>query len=318
MENIHKTLFRFIFIFASLTCSTPSFALLSSFEVADGYGLITSVIGDEVSYYKAGVPSGGGPSPAPTITPNSGLWKITSSAGGFYSNSADRSALNSSLIAIYAVGNHSGGRTGNALALRNDSNGPGPMTEEYSLDALDFGGVSPNSSTITNVLMGFYFCPNPSGGSSSSGSAEKFIMSLMDSTNNVGLELGYDYNNNVFWRDAAGTHYPSIVADALAYDGFSVNIDLITDTFSLNYFDASANSTNALASSGTSLLTGMTNFTKIRWSLNDGGNNQGLGGKNFFDDFSFKVTSVAEPSVLELMLVLAFAMIGLRLKSNPI
>ena len=77
------------------------------------------------------------------------------------------------------------------------------------------------------------------------------------------------------------------------------------DTFSMDYFDVSANTWTNLVPAGTAMGQAMNDFTNIRWQLEDG-LAAGVGGKNFFDDFSF--STVPEPSTL-----LLFAFGGLAI-----
>ena len=285
-------------------------AYLGSFEPADGYtlsvipGTPPSVFTD-VTYYNAGqfgANAGGG---TPTqITFNTGSWKLLTEPGAFYATSAIRNGylgstppypatVGPSGIPVYIVGNHFGGRTGfSALALRSDTVAPiGPMEYNYSLDTYDFGGPAPSSITNGIVSTDFFFCPNPVDQLTT----EKFIMSFVDSGGNVGMQLGYTRDNQVYWRpgNSGAWTYPGITADSTNYDGFQVDIDLTNDTFALSYYDVSTNVTSTLAAAGTPLGNAMTDLTNLRWWLDDQ-TILGVGGKNFFDDFSFHV--VPEPS----------------------
>lgn len=285
-------------------------AYLGSFEPADGYTL-SAIPGTppspftDVTYYNAGQSgaNAGGGSPA-QITFNTGLWRLLSEPGAFYATSAIRNAYlgvtppypasaGPNGIPVYIVGNHFGGRTGfSALALRNDTLAPiGPMEYKYSLDTYDFGGPVPSSVTSGIVSAGFYFCPNPVDQLTT----EKFIMSFQDAGGSVGLQLGYTRDNQVYWRpgNSGAWTYPGIVADSTNYDGFQVNINLTNQTFELKYFDVSTSLTSTLAAAGTPLGNPMANLTNLGWWLDDQ-TILGVGGKNFFDDFTFHV--VPEPS----------------------
>ena len=287
-------------------------AYLGSFEPADGYtlspipGSPPSIFTD-VTYYNSGqfgVNAGGG-SPA-QIPFNTGSWRLppSSQPGAFYATSAIRNAWlgvtppypasgGPSSLPVYIVGNHFGGRTSfSALALRNDTAFPiGPMEYTYALDTYDFGGPVPASVTSRVVSTSFSFCPNPVD----QFSTEKFIMSFQDSGGAIGMQLGYSRDNQVYWRQGSSGawNYPGIIANSTNYDGFTVDIDLSNDTFGLEYYQVASNLTTTLAAAGTPLGANMTNLTNLRWWLDDQ-TILGVGGKNFFDDFQFRV--VPEPA----------------------
>jgi hypothetical protein len=115
----------------------------------------------------------------------------------------------------------------------------------------------------------------------------------------------------VYWRpgSSGAWNYPGITADSTNYDGFQVDIDLTNDTFGLTYYDVSTNITSTLAAAGTPLGAAMNNLTTLRWWLDDQ-TILGIGGKNFFDDFSFRI--VPEPACGLLMLSAVCALAGRR------
>jgi hypothetical protein len=198
------------------------------------------------------------------------------------------------------------GRTGTCLALRNETFGSaGPMEYDYRMDTFDFGGPAPASITGGTVSTGFYFCPNPSMPSQpGTQSPQKFIMSFRDSGGTTGLQLGYAMDNTVYWRpgNSGVWNYTPIIADSSNYDGFTVNIDLTADTFEMKYFDFSTSNTLTLAPAGTALGAPMSDLTHLRWYLTDQVTG-GIGGKNFFDDFSFRVKQVPEPATAALITI---------------
>ncbi len=299
------------------------FAYLGSFEVNDGYQVQSGTILGDVTIYNAGAHganAGGGP--LVQIAADSGLWDLTSEVGGYFDSSTDRTtALSpgpgfypsnpSTGVAAYIVGNHPGGRSGGtALALRNDRPvGNGAMVYEYSLDAFDFGGVAPTSVTSGVVPMSFYFCPNP-GDSPSPDSKDKFTMTLIDSVGNVGLQWGYARDNSVTWRTSASSPWMTtgVIADQFNYDGVSIDIDLTNDTFGIDYFDVSANTWSVMVPAGTAMGMAMQDLSVIGWQLEDG-LFAGVGGKNFFDDFSF-TNPVPEPATCTLALAMGAALLA--------
>ncbi len=313
-----KIFTRTLLLICSLcVLKTPAaFGYLGSFEPADGYtlsaipGTPPSVFTD-VTYYNAGQSgaNAGGGLPA-QIPFNTGGWRLRSEPGAFYQTSAIRNAWLGATppypasvgpfgTPVYIVGNHFGGRTGfSALALRNDTVAPiGPLEYDYYLDTYDFGGPIPNSGIVST---NFYFCPNPVD----QFSTEKFIMSFVDTSGSIGMQLGYTRDNQVYWRpgSSGAWNYPGIQADSTNYDGFQVDINLNNNTFALNYFDVSTSLTSTLAAAGTPLGNPMSDLTRLRWWLDDQ-TILGVGGKNFFDDFSFRV--VPEPSSGLLALIAA-------------
>jgi hypothetical protein len=312
------TLFTPLTLFAlSLTLTTNAHAYLGSFTPQDGYHVQSGLVYGDVSYYNAGqygANAGGGPGPT-QITANSGLWSVIGPAGGYFSNPTDRTnyttgappyaAGDANAVGSYFVGGHGGGRTDNFnLAIRNDIPlGTGAEVYDYDLDSFDFGGIAPASVTSGPVQVGFYFCPNP-GDTPNPGSvpSDKFTMSFKDSLGNIGFQWGYLRDNAVVWRaNASGPWIPTaFIADQTNWDGLTVDIDLTSDTFGMQYFDVSASLTLPLVPTGTPMGQAMNDLTVLGWQLEDG-LFAGNAGKNFFDDFSFKVT-VPEPSSCLLML----------------
>ena len=290
--------------------------------------------------------AGGGPLPV-EIPVNSGLWSYNSQAGSFYATQALRAtwmgpaplysattpAAQAASVATYVIGNHFNGRFGTtALAMR-DAVSAGPLSYDYKLDSFDYGGTTPSTVTSGTVKTNFYFQPNPpdnitavvqnSNGTVSIVSPEKFYMSFTDSTGNIGFQWGYAHDNTVIWRagSTGSWNYTSIVADCTNYignnpnnnyDGVTAYLNLSTQTFQLDYFDVSANLTTTIAAAGTSLGATMIDQTHLGWWLDDN-LTSGIGGKNFFDDFSFNVpTSSPEPASLAVLGLGGLALIARR------
>jgi hypothetical protein len=293
---------------------------LGSFTANDGYYVQSGEIFGDVSYYNAGQsgPNAGGGGYV-QLPKDTGLWTLNTPVGGYFATVADRNAATSAAppypfspvpnaLGAYIVGGHGGGRTfDTCLALRNDTPlGTGPMMYDYDLDTYDFGGQTPASITTGIVPVQFYFCPNP-GDSTQPGSkvGDKFTMSFKDSSGNIGLQWGYGRDNSVYWRTSASNPWnaTSVIADQANWDGVKVNLDLSNDTFSIDYFDISANTWSNLAPVGTAMGMPMTNLTTLGWQLEDG-LFAGQGGKNFFDDFSF-TDPVPEPSTVALVALAA-------------
>lgn len=300
--------------------ASPAHAYLGSFRPQDGYSINVftgSANWCDVTYYNAGAygpNAGGGIGPTPAV-PDSGLWKLQSQAGAFFPTNAARNAAvggappypNSvppGTMPVYIVGNHAPGRggDGSSLAVRNDTPaGTGPLNYDYSFDSYDFGGVNPASVTTGTVVTEFYYLSDP-GVVPMPGTPprEKFRLKFKDSLGNVGVEWGYSRDNEVYWRANNGGSwtYTGLYADATDWDGVRVSIDLSNDTFMLEYFDVSASLWLTLAPSGTPLGTAMQDLTHLGWEMEDNVAG-GIGGKNFFDDFSV----TPEPSTLALAAV---------------
>lgn len=289
--------------------ASPASAYLGSFSPNDGYniGVYSGAVNwSDVSYYNAGqygINAGGG-SVTPAV-PNTGLWKITGEVGGFFTSSAARAAATagsppyptvapSNGVPIYIVGDHFPGRGGDGsnLAVRNDSpSGTGPLKYDYSMDTYDFGGVSPSSITSGTVTTQFYHMANPADVTQpGTRPRDKFAMTFKDSTSNIGLQWGYAADNEVYWRtNASGPWtYTGLYANSGNWDGVRASIDLTADTFSLDYYVVATNTWVNLAPAGTALGMSMTSLTKLGWQMEDAVSS-GIGGKNFFDDFSFTV-----------------------------
>ncbi|TWT47731.1 hypothetical protein Pla111_13510 [Botrimarina hoheduenensis] len=318
---------RVLFLVGLVGGASHANAHLNSFTPADGYAPQYGSITGDVTYYNAGqygANSGGGSGPT-FLLPDSGLWELTSPVGGYFASAVNRLSYTATApayaptdpngVGAYAVGGHFGGRTdAYNLALRNDTPlGTGAMEYDYNLDSYDFGGVTPASVTSGTVDVSFYFCPNPGDTPTPDKSGDKFTMSFKDSANNIGLQWGYARDNSVYWRDSPSNPWnaTAFIADQNNWDGVRVSIDLTADTFSLDYFDLSANTWTPLAPAGTALGTALNDLTVLGWRLEDGLNAGPLLGKNFFDDFGFSVP-IPEPSCALLMLLSAATLLYKR------
>jgi hypothetical protein len=194
--------------------------------------------------------------------------------------------------------------------MRNDIPlGTGPAVYDYDFDSYDFGGVAPASVTSGVVQVGFYFCPNP-GDTPNPGTvpSDKFTLSFKDSVGNVGFQWGYSRDNTVTWRTNSSNPWSStpFFADQTNWDGLRVDLDLTADTFSMDYYDISANTWTNIVPSGTAMGQAMNDLTVLRWQLEDG-LFAGQGGKNFFDDFS---VVVPEPSCGVLITLACLSLFG--------
>ncbi len=309
----------------SIGTARPAHAYLGSFGPQDGYHVQSGLVSGDVTYYNAGQYGGnaGGGSGPTQIVADSGLWSYVGPAGGYFSNAVDRGnyiatappypANPVTALGAYLVGGHSGGRTDNfTLAMRNDTplGVTGPAVYECELDSYDFGGIAPVSVTSGVVQVGLYFCPNP-GDTPNPGTAprDKFTMSFVDSVGNIGFQWGYGRDNSVTWRTSPSNPWNviSMTADATNWDGVRFDVDLSSDTFSFDYYDVSANTWTSLVPSGTAMGQSMSDLTVLRWQLEDG-LSACIGGKNFFDDFSFQV--VPEPSSVTLASFACLAALG--------
>ncbi len=312
-------------LLALAAAASPAMAYLGSFRPADGYTLSVPSGGPaswcDVSYYNAGqwgANAGGAPNPF-NVTPNAGLWKLdaTSQVGAFFTTSAARNAstpptltnypttVPSNTAPVYIVGDHSPGRffDGGALAVRNDTPaGTGAMSYSYNLDTYDTGGPVPSSVTSGNVGVKFYYQASPEQPPIAGTRApDKFTMSFRDSVGNTGLQWGYTRDNEVVWRNSAIWNYTGIYAGNYPtnWDGVSASIDLTSGTFKLEYYIDASSTWVTLAAAGTPLANPMGNFTNLGWKMEDAVN-LGLGGKNFFDDFSFSIPAPGPMALLGL------------------
>ncbi|TWT45401.1 hypothetical protein RAS1_18240 [Phycisphaerae bacterium RAS1] len=300
-----------------IAAANPALAYLGSFRPQDGYSLSVyngSANWCDVTYYNAGAygpNAGGGAGPTP-IVPDSGQWKLQSQAGAFFPTTAARNAsvggappypssVPSGSMPIYIVGNHGPGRggDGSSLAVRNDSpSGTGPLKYDYALDSYDFGGTNPATVTSGTLITEFYYLSDP-GVAPQPGTPpqDKFRLKFKDSLGNVGVEWGYGRDNEVYWRANNGGNwsYTGLYADPGDWDGVRMSIDLGADTFMLEYYDVSTSLWTTLAAAGTPLGTALQDLTHLGWEMEDNVVG-GLGGKNFFDDFSV----TPEPSTLVL------------------
>jgi hypothetical protein len=311
---------RILSMTAAALAAGPALGALGSFTPADGYNINIpsgNVNWSDVTYYNAGnygPNAGGGPGPT-HITADTGKWRLLSQAGGFFPTSAARSAaiagsppyptsVPPGTLPIYLVGDHFGGRADNScLAFRNDTaaGSVGPATYDYDLDIYDTGGPVPSSVTTGNVQYNIYFATSPNSPPPSDGThpADRFTQSLMDSSGNIGVQWGYSIDNHFTWRTSPSGpwNYTGIYANAGVYDGVRFDVDLSGDTFMLEYFNVMLNTWTTIVPAGTALGTPMSNFTGLRWQLEDG-TNGGIGGKNFFDDAKFTIPAPGSAALL--------------------
>jgi hypothetical protein len=308
--------------------STNAWALLGGFEVQDGYRFLGSLPNDwiDVTNYNAGannVNAGNGP-----LTPipyNTGLWKVLGTGpGSFYINNTDRATYMGSAppypatgfkgpqVGSYLIGDHGGGHTGNALAMRNTAPaGSGAMLYDYRLDQYDFGGTAPATVVSGSIDTSFWYWPSDPQ-QTVVPPQEKFIMSFTDSTGSVGFQWGYARDNQLYWRPGSSGSWnlTGLFSDPVAYDQLKVNIDLTAQTFKIDVFDFSTSLTTTIAPTQ-ALGATMIDYTHIGWSLTDNlqAGPLGWGGKNFFDDFGFKVNPVPEPSAAMVLVAAGAALL---------
>jgi hypothetical protein len=293
--------------------ASPASAYLGSFTPNDGYNIVQPWV--DVTYFNAGAyganAGGGGWT---QTTPDSGKWKVVGPVGGFFTSVAARTAATvgapaygpvpSSGLPIYIVGDHGPGRTDNsALAFRNDTPaGTGAANYDYGIDTYDTGGTAPATVTSGVVSAQMYFLPNPDVmAQPGTRAGDKFFMSFKDSSGNIGAQWGYARDNEVYWRAGSSGpwNYTGVIANSGNWDGIKISIDLTADTFALDYYKVATSSWVNLAAAGTALGASMTNLTNLGWHLEDATNN-GVGGKNFFDDVGFGIPAPGSAGVLAL------------------
>ncbi|MFO0790691.1 MAG: PEP-CTERM sorting domain-containing protein [Pirellulales bacterium] len=339
-NTIRTLLFVIVGGLTALVSPNTAFARLGSFNSNDGYQLVLAGPPNynwaDVTYYNAGaygVNAGGGPGPT-MISPDSGKWKLISQVGGFFGSSAARSSTVGSAppyptvnpgntIPAYLVGGHFPGHNQNTdgqnLAFRNDTPpGTGPAVYDYYLDQYDLGST-PSLITSGNIKTDFYFLPSVGGQFSGGLPPDKFTLSFVDTSGNIGLQWGYAMDNQVTWRTnpSGPWNYTGIIAAQQnpngnpQWDGVSIDINLTNDTFQFDYYTAATNTWSTVVPAGTPLnAPGMQDFTRLRWRMEDNVSGYFFG-KNYFDDFSFKAPTVPEPSTIALV-GLAVAFVGNR------
>lgn len=337
---LRPTLVVTSFVALLLASTDTAFARLGTFSANDGYQHIisppsTSYNFSDVTYYNAGaygVNAGGGSGPT-FIAPDSGQWRLVSQVGAFFSTAAARTAALSGAppyplvypgtTPSYMVGAHFPGHNndGHNLAFRNDTPaGTGPAIYEYSLDQYDLG-ATPSTITSGTLETQFYFLPTVAvPNHTGAPSIDKFTLSFVDSLGNVGLQWGYARDNEVVWRDSSSNNwnYTGIYAadqSGSQWDAVKVTLDLSADQFKIDYFDLSANAWLNIAAASTPMGQSMTDFTVLRWQLEDDTSTH-FAGKNYFDDFTF--TAVPEPSsiVLGLMGAATVGVVSARRRKN--
>lgn len=321
-----SSLKRVVMIMASLGLPLTAQAKLGSFGSNEGYYPFYGTMYGEVTYYNAGQhgPAAGG-GVYQQILPDTGLWSLQSPVGAVFSNPLDRAAYTASAptyaptdpngVPVYMLGGHFPGRNGDGanLAFRNDTPvGTGPALYHYTLDTYDTGGPVPALVISGPVEIGFYFCPNPADPPNPTGgrAGDKFTLSAIDGSGNIGMQWGYARDNEVTWRDSPSSswNYTGVYANAANWDGVKIYLDLTTSTFGADYYVVATNTWSTMIPSGTPMGMAMGNLTTLGWQLEDGVFS-GTGGKNYFDDFSIQVP---EPSSVALLALGGLAAIARR------
>jgi len=284
-------------------------------------GALPNTLGDpshgaDLSRYNAGQygTNAGGPGGAGMdIADNSGLWQAL--AGGRLHEDIGAPFYQGSLSArdyVQAYG-YPGARTGSQVLnfLASDVN----LRYNYTLDSRDFGGLSPALTVAHQVDLSFWLCPSewddPDTG-------DMMGMAFRDSSGQVLLEVGYTGDNRFQYRVGGSASWitSGIVLGSQGWSEVAVTLDTHGNTAGLTV--TGYDDSNSMLSAPVTLLTESAlgldalALTDLTWDLRGGSlDNGAVGFKHYFDDFSFALTPVPEPTGA-LLLMLTGLVAGLR------
>jgi hypothetical protein len=293
-------------MFAANSVSSLAYGYLGSFGTQDGYDTL-GALGGSVTYlpeYNAGEygTNNGGPGGSAVVsgTLNQGLWvdlNRTSDDRPF----PDRHYLirHNPVVSPTVDGNE------DYLGMRNDPGSLAPNPDQsleirYSFDARDFNGASPTSTGNSLIDWSIYVCPGNPG---SVPTQDWFQWTFRDSDGDIGLELGYNSDRFVQYRDKPGDPW-SVTTHQLNssnWDRLNVVFNMLADTWSLTIGDRSGNTfVDTTIFTDRPFNMPLDNLATADWQLRPLGETPEAN-KNFFDGSGFSVTVIPEPSTIVLL-----------------
>lgn len=285
---------------------------------ANGYtgyvplGAYPNTVGDtthgaDLSRYNAGAygtNNGGAGGTATDIADNSGLWRAL--AGG---------RINEDVAAPYYYGGnfnrdyvqayrYPGAKTGTSVLnlLASDTN----LSYAYTLDARDFNGTTPTTTSASLIQMAFWLCPSDWDDADV---GNILSLSLRDAMNQTVFQVGYTGDNKLQYRFAGDSVWQT-TNQVMGTQGWSevvVTLDTANNTAGLasrayNDFTTTLG-VQTVVLANQSLGLDATALTNLQWDLRGGPLNNGAASfKNYFDDFSFNASPVVVPEPGSLLL----------------
>lgn len=290
---------------------------LRGFEQNGGYQPATNM----VQTYNAGqygTTNGYGGSPTP-ITPNSGLWRAIHGGGGpFDANSYvtghqgfDRRFANGQGGAVLDQG----------LALTTNHEGwNGPALEyDYSIDTADLDGRTPVSTGSSTIQLSFWLTGQmfgqEFGGQVPNGYFGNSLM-FRDSANNIGFSLGLTQrgvsDHVTLWNGSSLMETAIVPSIGGRFDRWDLTFNLVTDTFSADYFKFDTNSLAHLVTNAP-LMNAMSNLSFINFRTSPGVNHNKY---MAVDDFDFVVQDVPAPGTAALFIAGLAGMVSRRRRAH--
>lgn len=233
---------------ATLSLAAPTaHAYLGGFEPADGYQPFLNMVQNyNAGHYGPNSGYGGGPA---AITPNTDFW--TAVQGGFFSGGQVSYATGHQFLDRAWVNSGLGTQQDQSLQLTTCHLGwnQPALQYRYSIDAPDLGGVNPLTTGNTIVDLSLWYRAALNGQDTFGGVAEGYFgnaIEVRDSANNVGVAIGITQRATgdklTYWN---GTQLfeSTIAAPEFKFDRFDVRVDTANDTFSLDYYQFTTNTT---------------------------------------------------------------------------
>ncbi|MBK8040090.1 MAG: PEP-CTERM sorting domain-containing protein [Verrucomicrobiaceae bacterium] len=284
--------------------------------------------GSDLSRYNAGQFGSNAAGPGGTaadIADNSGLWKalvggrLNEDIGGTLANGYQYLGNTSGLVftqnrdyvhAYRYTSARSGTQVLNFLAQDTD------LRYDYALESRDFGGTAPASTLASIIAMTFWFCP---ADTDDTDAENLFGLTLRDALGQSVFSVGYTGENVVQYRlPGAGGSWISSASQVGTQGWSEMTIELNTQSNTANLSVRAYDDLTATLGASVSILTGQglgvdaDALTDLQWDLRGGTlNNGAVSYKNYFDDFSFNVAPVPEPSSI-ILLVLGMGMLVRR------
>lgn len=307
-QSYQNTLIAAAAMTAAITGGQPAYALLGSFETADGY---TGPFTRDVWAYDAGQTGA-------LFTPaqyNTGRWKElvgsgVATAGAQYGS--QHGYIGSAASPPFA------------LALRNLTSTPGidfDMTLQYDVGADDLG-IAP-TTPLQSASITFDICPgitlkDGGGVDTTFNDTRAFSLSFGGTDAAPGATIGFtdhdSSNSNLskIFYDNGSTYVSQVVPWSKKFDQITVDIDFVTQTFDLTFTrdfntatpDFDPGNTPISVVTGAALTSPISTLEQMYFRTHtDPGDGITLAGldKSYVDKFGFTVKPVPEPASLGLL-----------------
>jgi hypothetical protein len=299
------------FAAAVAAAATNAHAWLGGFEQADGYQPFLNMVQNyNAGHYGPNSGYGGGPV---SITPNTDFWVAI--AGGNFSNNSVSYATGHQNLDRQWVNSSIGSASNQSLQLTTCHLGwTGPALEyTYNVDAPDLGGVNPLTTGGATVKMSFWYRAALNGPDTFGQVPNGYFgdaVEIRDSSNNVGIKLGITQRATgdklTFWNGSS-LFESTIPAPEFKFDRFDLTINLLNDTFSMDYYQFNTNTLSTLVTSQP-LMTSMNDLSQLDFRTSPGVGNDKHFGMNV-DDFAF---TVPEPSTIGALGIVAASLLMRR------